>query len=156
MTTPRVSVVMAVHNGAPWIGEAIESVLAQTFGDLEAVIVDDGSTDATPDLLAAVRDRRLRVERRPHAGLTRSLNAALARAQTPLVARLDADDLMLPDRLERQVAKLEQREAELHARLAAVASDYAQVTALDAELRTVREERAAAEDAWLALAERIS
>ena len=106
MTAPAVSVLMGVHNGAPWVREAVDSVLRQTAGDLELIVVDDGSTDATADLLAAVRDPRLRVERRPRQGLTRSLIRALAQAQAPLLARLDADDLALPERLERQLAYL--------------------------------------------------
>jgi glycosyltransferase involved in cell wall biosynthesis len=98
---------MAVHDGAPWITQAVASVLAQSAGDLELIVIDDGSADATPDLLAAVRDARLRVERQPRAGLTRSLNRALGLARAPLVARLDADDWALPERLERQRAFLD-------------------------------------------------
>ncbi|MGH7304027.1 MAG: glycosyltransferase family 2 protein, partial [Candidatus Rokuibacteriota bacterium] len=96
------SVVMAVFDGAPWVRAAVESLLSQTLADLEVVVVDDGSTDATPDVLAALDDPRLRVERRPHQGLTRSLVRALELARAPLVGRLDADDLALPERLERQ------------------------------------------------------
>ncbi len=107
MSVPAVSVLMAAHDGAPWIAQAVASVLGQTAGDLELIVIDDGSDDATPDLLATVRDRRLRVERRAHAGLTRSLNRALGLARAPLVARLDADDWALPERLERQRAFLD-------------------------------------------------
>ena len=99
---PAVSVLMAVRDGAPWVAEAVASVLGQTAGDLELIVVDDGSTDATPELLAKVRDERLRVDRRPAAGLTPALNRGLALARGPLVARLDADDLALPERLARQ------------------------------------------------------
>jgi glycosyltransferase involved in cell wall biosynthesis len=97
---------MAVRDGAPWVAEAVASVLGQTAGDLELIVIDDGSTDATPELLARVRDARLRVDRRAAAGLTPSLNRGLALARAPLVARLDADDLALPDRLARQGAFL--------------------------------------------------
>jgi glycosyltransferase involved in cell wall biosynthesis len=102
MSVPAVSVLMAVKNGMPWVREAVESALAQTAGDLELIVIDDGSTDATPAALAAFRDPRLRLERRPSAGLTRALVRALELARAPLVARLDADDVALPDRLERQ------------------------------------------------------
>lgn len=95
---------MAVRDGAPWVGEAVASVLGQTAGDLELIVIDDGSRDATPMLLDALRDPRLRVERRAPAGLTAALNRALALARAPLVARLDADDLALPARLARQRA----------------------------------------------------
>ena len=106
MSVPAISVLMSVHNGGPWVREAVASVLAQTAGDLELIVIDDGSTDATPELLAAVRDSRVRIERRAHAGLTRALNRALALARAPLVARLDADDLALPERLALQRAFL--------------------------------------------------
>jgi glycosyltransferase involved in cell wall biosynthesis len=104
--TPAVSVLLAVHDGAPLVSEAVASVLAQTDPDLELIVLDDGSTDATPSLLAAVTDPRLHVHRQPHSGLTRALNRALALARGPLVARLDADDLALPARLARQRAFL--------------------------------------------------
>ena len=106
MSDPAVSVLMAVRDGAPWVAEAVASVLGQTAGDLELIVIDDGSTDATPELLARVRDARLRVDRRAAAGLTPSLNRGLALARAPLVARLDADDLALPERLARQGAFL--------------------------------------------------
>src|SRR5262249_58832733 len=85
MSEPRVSVLMAVHDGAPWVKDAVASVLAQTLADLELIVLDDGSSDATPALLAAVGDRRLRVERGPRAGLPRPLNAALPPARSPVV-----------------------------------------------------------------------
>jgi glycosyltransferase involved in cell wall biosynthesis len=106
---PAVSVLMSVHDGAPWVKEAVASVLAQTDGDLELIVVDDGSTDGTSDLLAAVRDARLRVLRQPRTGLTRALNRARGEARADLVARLDADDLALPERLARQRAFLARR-----------------------------------------------
>jgi len=102
MTARLVSVVMSVYNGAPWVGAAVESLLVQTLTDLEVIVIDDGSTDATPDVLASLRDPRLRVERRTRQGLTLALNRALALARAPLLARLDADDLALPERLARQ------------------------------------------------------
>ena len=107
MTIPAVSVLMGVWNGAPRVGEAVGSVLGQTMGDLELIVIDDGSTDATPAILASFRDSRLRVERRARGGLTSALNQALGLARAPLVARLDADDVAMPERLARQCAFLE-------------------------------------------------
>jgi glycosyltransferase involved in cell wall biosynthesis len=104
---PAVSVLMGVRDGAPWLPSAIRSVLDQTLTDLELIVVDDGSSDATPALLAAARDPRLVVERQPRAGLAAALNRALGRARAPLLARLDADDVALPARLERQRAFLQ-------------------------------------------------
>jgi glycosyltransferase involved in cell wall biosynthesis len=104
---PRVSVVIGVRDGARWLAEAVDSVLGQTLADLELIVVDDGSTDATPDLLAGYRDPRLSVLRQPPAGLARALNRGLRLASAPLVARLDADDVALPERLARQVAFLD-------------------------------------------------
>jgi glycosyltransferase involved in cell wall biosynthesis len=104
---PAVSVLLAVHDGAPWVSRAVQSVLAQTLTDLELIVVDDGSRDDTPVLLTSVRDPRLVVERQARTGLAASLNRALARARAPLIARLDADDEALPARLERQRAFLD-------------------------------------------------
>src|SRR4030095_14770957 len=110
MTTgpaPRVSVVLAVRDGAPWVGDAVRSVLAQTLSDLELIVIDDGSTDDTPQTLASFVDSRLRVARPPRMGLTRSLNEGVSLTQAPLIARLDADDVATSDRLARQVAFLD-------------------------------------------------
>lgn len=98
---------MAVYDGAQWVGGAVESLLTQTMADLEVIVIDDGSTDATPLVLGAFRDLRLRVERGARGGLTRALTRALELARAPLVARLDADDVALPDRLALQRRFLE-------------------------------------------------
>jgi glycosyltransferase involved in cell wall biosynthesis len=106
VTPPAVSVLMGVHNGGPCVAEAVASVLGQSDGDLELIVVDDGSTDDTPDRLAAVVDPRLHVHRQARTGLTRALNRALEWSRAALVARLDADDVALPERLARQRAFL--------------------------------------------------
>src|SRR5207244_9535415 len=87
----------------------VESVLAQTLADLELIVVDDGSTDGTAAMLAsfAERDLRIRVQTRSPAGLAPALNAGCALARAPYIARMDADDVSLPDRLERQAAFLD-------------------------------------------------
>lgn len=101
---------MSVYNGERYLEEAIESILAQTFRDFELLIVDDGSTDKSAKILAgaASRDVRIRIVTNPsNIGLTRSLNKALAEARGTLIARMDADDIALPERLERQIAFLQ-------------------------------------------------
>ncbi len=104
---PLVTVLLAVHDGETYLRTALESVLRQTVSDLELVVVDDGSTDATPDVLAGVRDARLRIVRNEaQLGLASSLNRGLEEARGRYVARLDADDVALPRRLERQLARI--------------------------------------------------
>jgi glycosyltransferase involved in cell wall biosynthesis len=103
---PLVSVLLAVRDGAAYLREAVASVLFQSLQDLELVVVDDASTDASADVLASFEDPRLTVLRNEEQqGLARSLNLALDRAQGEWVARLDADDVALPLRLETQLEK---------------------------------------------------
>ncbi|MBI3951597.1 MAG: glycosyltransferase [Acidobacteria bacterium] len=105
---PRVSVLMPVYNGAPFLREAIESILSQTFTDFEFIIVDDGSTDETPEILGSYSDPRIRLlHHETNQGLTASLNDGLAVARGQLIARQDADDISLPQRLAVQVAFME-------------------------------------------------
>jgi glycosyltransferase involved in cell wall biosynthesis len=108
-TVPRVSVVLPVYNGAAYVVEAVESVLSQTFHDFELVIIDDGSTDTTRELLAplANRDNRLSIRVEPRRGLVGSLNFGISIARAPLIARMDADDAALPSRFAAQVAYLD-------------------------------------------------
>lgn len=104
MGTPAISVAMSVYNGERFLAEAIESVLAQTFTDFEFLIVDDGSTDSSRKIIEAyaAKDARIRPIVRENRGLIASLNQMLAEARAPLVARMDADDVCLPERLARQ------------------------------------------------------
>jgi glycosyltransferase involved in cell wall biosynthesis len=106
---PEVSVVMGVRDGAASLPATIASVLAQEGVALELIVVDDGSTDATPALLEelAARDGRVRCLRQEAAGLTAALIRGCAAARAPLVARQDAGDLSLPGRLARQKAALD-------------------------------------------------
>jgi cellulose synthase/poly-beta-1,6-N-acetylglucosamine synthase-like glycosyltransferase len=111
---PRVTVLLPVYDAARHLDEAIESILAQTWRDLELLAVDDGSRDDSVERLEAHarRDSRVRIVRRSHEGVTATLNAGLALARGDLVARMDADDVALPRRLEFQVAMLD-REPEI-------------------------------------------
>jgi len=108
--TPKVTVLMTVHNGLPYLPQAIESVLRQHVRDFEFLIVDDGSTDGSLDCIQRYGDPRIRLSRNEHnLGQARSLNKGLSLARAPYVARLDQDDVYLPDRLAQQVAWLDQR-----------------------------------------------
>jgi hypothetical protein len=95
---------MPVWNGEIYLREAMESILAQTFRDFEFLIVDDGSTDTTPDILAeyAIKDPRIRIIRLEHGGIVRALNLGVAEARADWIARMDCDDISQPTRLERQ------------------------------------------------------
>ncbi len=99
---------MTTRNGAAWIRASLDSVFAQSFGDYELVVVDDGSTDATPDILAAAGDARMRVIRNAECqGIAGGRNIGLAACVGDYVAVLDHDDVSLPERLARQVAYLD-------------------------------------------------
>ena len=108
MATPRLSVIMPVRNGAPWITAACRSILEQSVRDLELIIVDDGSSDETPALIEGLArsDNRVRPVRLPATGLVGALNRGIDTARAPLLARLDADDIALPERLARQLDHL--------------------------------------------------
>lgn len=104
-----VSVVVPCFNAAQTLSEALSSLLSQTLVDFEVVVVDDGSTDATASILKkwAADDARIRPLFQPHSGIVVALNKGWQACRSPLIARMDADDLAHPERLERQVAFLE-------------------------------------------------
>lgn len=105
-SVPGLTVVLPVRNAGAYLSEALESLWQQTFRDFVVLAIDDGSTDGSLAVLERQRDPRLRIVRRAHQGLVRTLNEALTLAQTPYIARMDADDRSLPGRLERQMAAL--------------------------------------------------
>ena len=129
--TPRVSVVMAVHNGGAYLGRAVQSILEQTFGDFEFVIVNDGSTDTTADVLqhAQAADGRVRVLQQDKAGLVASLNRGCGEARGAYIARMDADDIAFPTRLSRQVEFLDR-----HPAVAVVGSAVVRIDAAGREI----------------------
>jgi len=107
---PKVSVLMPTYNIAEFLGKAIESILSQSFKDFEFVIVDDGSTDDSNRILAeyAKKDDRIRIiKNEQNKGIVYSLNRGLRECRGEYVARMDADDIALRDRLERQIAVME-------------------------------------------------
>lgn len=104
---PLVSVLMSVRNGEATVGRAVDSILSQTLPDLELLITDDGSSDRTSDVLSSIKDRRVRLFRhRTPLGLTRALRSLGSEANSPFLARMDADDTSHPDRLRRQISAL--------------------------------------------------
>src|ERR1700733_15378431 len=109
MSTPKVSVIVPTWNRVSLLGTAIESVLAQTFRDLEVVIVDDGSVDATESLVRRHQqtDERIRYVRQEHRGISAAMNAGIRESRGRYIARLDSDDQWLPDLLETEVAILD-------------------------------------------------
>ncbi len=107
--TPKVSVVMSVYNGERYLRQAIDSILGQTCTDFEFIIIDDGSTYGTADIISSCGDPRVRpIKNAENLGLTRSLNIGLDAASGEYVARMDSDDVSLPERLEKQVAYMDE------------------------------------------------
>lgn len=108
--SPRVSVLLPVWNAEKFLGEALDSLAVQTFCDFEVVAVDDGSTDRSGELLrtAAARWPWVRVLSQPNGGIAAALNRAVAASRGGLIFRMDADDVSLPTRIERQVRFLDQ------------------------------------------------
>lgn len=105
---PTVTVLMSAYNVEPYIGEAIKSVLAQSYTDFEIVIVEDGSTDRTRAVLNSFKDKRIvKIFNSENKGLIYSLNLGLNAAKGKYIARFDSDDIMLPERLRLQTAYLE-------------------------------------------------
>jgi glycosyltransferase involved in cell wall biosynthesis len=106
---PLVSVVLPAYNAQEYILEAVESILEQTFSDFELIIINDGSVDETFNILETIKakDPRVRVYHRENQGLVKSLNFAINESRGKYIARMDADDISLPTRLEKQVDVLE-------------------------------------------------
>jgi glycosyltransferase involved in cell wall biosynthesis len=108
--SPLVSVVTTVYNAESFLEFTLCSLLAQTFKDFEAIVIDDGSTDGSADIVQrlADKDARIRLIRQANQGYSRAVNTGLSAARGPLIAFLDHDDLWRPEKLQRQVERLEQ------------------------------------------------
>lgn len=106
MSKPPISVVMSCYNGQRWLADAIESILNQSYKDFEFIIIDDGSTDNSVDIMNdySSKDQRIRIVKKNNTGLPDSLNVGIEKARGKWIARIDADDLCQPDRLEKQYA----------------------------------------------------
>lgn len=106
----KISVVMSVYNAEKYLTEAVDSILGQTYSDYELILINDKSTDSSGDILNqyANQDPRIVIlENEYNVGLTKSLNIGLAIAKGEYIARMDADDISVPDRFEKQVAFLD-------------------------------------------------
>ena len=109
--TIPLTVLMCVYNGSQYLREAVESILSQTWQDFEFLIVDDGSTEPVRDLIESFRDPRIRFVSQENMGLTRALNRGVALAWESDIARMDADDVSDPERLELQLNEFRARSA---------------------------------------------
>ena len=108
MTTPRVSILMPVYNVAPYLREAMDSILVQTFLDFELIVLDDCSPDNSAEILDTYTDERIvRYRGEKNVGLSNVLNVGMAMARGELIARMDSDDISTPERLATQVAYLD-------------------------------------------------
>jgi glycosyltransferase involved in cell wall biosynthesis len=106
MTVPAVSVVVTSYNYGRYVGAALESVRDQTVRDIEVIVLDDGSSDGSLGVIESfLGDPRFRLVRQCHQGQTRTKNHGIELARAPFIAFLDADDLWMPDKLERQLAR---------------------------------------------------
>ena len=107
LKNPKVSVVMSVYNGEKYLREAIESILNQTFTDFEFIIINDGSTDRTGEILSNYNDSRMVIREQGNKGLAQSLNRGIRKSRGQYIARMDADDISNAERLEKQVSFLD-------------------------------------------------
>ena len=105
--TPTVSVALPLYNCTAYVGDAIESILAQTYADFELIVIDDGSTDETPRIAQSYRDSRLRFYAQENRGLAATLNRTIELARGRYIARQDQDDISRPERFGRQAAFLD-------------------------------------------------
>lgn len=106
MTEPTVSVLIPCFNAARYVGETLENVLNQTWPNLEIIVVDDGSTDNSVEIIETFRDKRLRLIRQPSTGVCHARNVALGFASGDYIQFLDADDIIATDKIRLQVERL--------------------------------------------------
>ncbi len=105
MNQPLVTVLLTAYNAEAFLAEALESIIQQTYPNMEILLVDDGSTDSSLAIMQEfqARDSRIRIDQHENMGITKSSNRALQMAQGDIIVRLDADDIMVPNRVEEQV-----------------------------------------------------
>lgn len=134
MNTPSVSVLLPVYNAEQFLSDAILSILEQTYGDFELLVIDDGSTDRSAEILRsyAAKDSRLKLLSRENRGLCATLNELIELAKGKYVARMDADDICEPDRFQRQVEFLDG-----HPEVVVVGGAIKQIDAAGRPIRTL-------------------
>ena len=110
---PKITVLMSVYNGERYLRESVDSILNQTYTDFEFIIIDDGSTDSTQSIIEeySAKDKRIiTMQNNQRIHLTKSLNLGLKKARGVYIARQDADDISLPERLQTQITYMENNE----------------------------------------------
>lgn len=108
MNIPLVSVIMPVHNGSRYLNESIESILTQTYSNIEFIIINDGSSDKTKDILISYTDTRIiLIHNETNIGLNKSLNIGIMRSNGKYIVRMDSDDISFPERILEQVNFME-------------------------------------------------
>ncbi len=133
MKIPKVTVLMSVYNGEKYLREAIDSILSQTFKDFEFLILNDGSTDKTAEILKSYQDPRIKIiNNEKNIGLTKSLNKGLKIAKGNYIARQDADDISLPTRFEEELKFLKK-----NSNVALVGTDYFLINEKDKIINTI-------------------
>ena len=108
-TPPLVSIIIPVYNGAQWIGETLASALSQTYSNIEIIVVNDGSTDNTADVVCRYAQANLQLVEQPNRGQSAALNHGLSLAKGDYIQYLDGDDLLATDKIERQLAFLQRQ-----------------------------------------------
>lgn len=137
MSRPLITVLIPAFNAAPYLAETIHSVQRQGVDSMELLVVDDGSTDETPRVLAAIADPRLRVVRQENTGLVGALNRGIEEARGTFLARLDADDVMPAGRLQAQLSAMA-----MDSRLLVLGTDYETFGEVSFRVRMPRTDRA--------------
>jgi glycosyltransferase involved in cell wall biosynthesis len=107
MNSPKISVIMSVYNCEKYLKESVDGILSQTFSDFEFIIINDGSADKSREILESYKDSRIRLFNNQNKGLTKSLNEAIGYSNGEYIARMDADDISLPERFEKQIKFLD-------------------------------------------------
>lgn len=104
----KISVIMPVYNGEKYLREAIDSVLNQTFRNFEFIIIDDGSSDSSAEIINSYNDPRIKYFKKENSGIADSLNFGIDKSQGEFIARMDCDDICMPNRFERQIKFFEE------------------------------------------------